>query len=113
MKRIGVEGKSKDAVCRFTDFSLGFGPRRVIPRRGNTDPVRIENSGRAYNPNIAPPQASTEGLFQQTRLIATHNQVLILQIRAAHIASMQHRTLDEQLELFQDPGSCLLRPGYL
>jgi hypothetical protein len=25
----------------------------------------------AYNPNIAPPQASTEGLFQQTRLIAT------------------------------------------
>src|SRR5256885_14793474 len=25
----------------------------------------------AYNPNIAPPQASTEGLFQQTRLIST------------------------------------------
>ena len=25
----------------------------------------------AYNPNIAPPQASTEGLFQQTRLFTT------------------------------------------
>src|SRR2546429_44036 len=25
----------------------------------------------AYNPNIAPPQASTEGLFQQTRLVST------------------------------------------
>src|SRR6266576_6892934 len=30
----------------------------------------------AYNPNIAPPQASTEGLFQQTRLFTT---VIILQ----------------------------------
>jgi hypothetical protein len=28
----------------------------------------------AYNPNIAPPQASTEGLFQQTRLISTIDQ---------------------------------------
>jgi hypothetical protein len=25
----------------------------------------------AYNPNIAPPQAPTEGLFQQTRLFST------------------------------------------
>jgi hypothetical protein len=25
----------------------------------------------AYNPNLAPPQASTEGLFQQTRLLST------------------------------------------
>src|SRR5216684_557169 len=25
----------------------------------------------AYNPNIAPPQASTEGLFQQTRLLTS------------------------------------------
>jgi hypothetical protein len=24
----------------------------------------------AYNPNIAPPQASTEGLFQQTQALA-------------------------------------------
>jgi hypothetical protein len=25
----------------------------------------------AYNPNLAPPQVSTQGLFQQTRLIAS------------------------------------------
>jgi len=25
----------------------------------------------AYNPNVVPPQASTEGLFQQTRLVST------------------------------------------
>jgi hypothetical protein len=25
----------------------------------------------AYNPNVAPPQASSEGLFQQSRLVST------------------------------------------
>jgi hypothetical protein len=29
----------------------------------------------AYNSNIAPPQASTEGLFQQTRLISSTIQI--------------------------------------
>jgi len=34
----------------------------------------------AYNPKAAPPQASTERLFQQTRLIATINQLAVQRV---------------------------------
>jgi hypothetical protein len=44
----------------------------------------------AYNSNIAPPQASTEGLFQQTRLITT------VSLRVARQNEERHYPKDHQ-----------------